>query len=64
MKVSAPTARVLQRMIAPDPKDRFSSYDDLLAELDAARRAVEIRDARRQSPRWSFSGFFRHNSKL
>jgi hypothetical protein len=51
-------------MIAPDPKDRFSSYDDLLAELDAARRAVEIRDARQQSPRWSFSGFFRHNSKL
>jgi len=63
-EASAPTARLLQRMIAPDPKDRFSSYDDLLAELDAARRAVEIRDARRQSPRWSFSGFFRHNSKL
>jgi serine/threonine protein kinase len=40
-EVSAPTARVLQRMIAPDPKERFSSYDELLAELDGARRALE-----------------------
>ena len=60
-KVSGPTARVLQRMIAPDPKERFSSYDELLAELDAARRELDIRDARRQSSRWPFSGFFRHN---
>jgi serine/threonine protein kinase len=60
-KVSGPTARVLQRMIAPDPKERFSSYDELLTELDTARRALEIRDARRQSSRWPFSGFFRHN---
>ena len=60
-KVSGPTARVLQRMIAPDPKERFSLYDELLAELDAARRALEIRDARRQSSRWSLSGLFRHN---
>ena len=60
-KVSGPTARVLQRMIAPDPKERFSSYDELLTELDAARRALDIRDARRQSSRWPFSGFFRHN---
>jgi len=60
-KVSGPTARVLHRMIAPDPKERFSLYDDLLAELDAARRALEIADARRQSPRWSFSALFRRN---
>jgi eukaryotic-like serine/threonine-protein kinase len=60
-KVSAPTARVLQRMIAPDPKQRFFFYDELLAELDAARRALEIADARRHSSRWSFSGLFRHN---
>jgi serine/threonine protein kinase len=60
-EVSAPTARVLQRMIAPDPKQRFSFYDDLLAELDAARRALEIADARRHSSRWPFSGLFRHN---
>lgn len=58
-KVSAPTARVLQRMIAPDPNERFSSYDELLAEFDAARRALEIGDARRQSSRWPFSGLFR-----
>jgi hypothetical protein len=48
-------------MIAPDPKQRFSFYDELLAELDAARRAFEIADARRQSSRWSFSGLFRRN---
>ena len=60
-KVSGPTARVLQRMIAPDPKQRFSLYDELLAEFDAARRALEIADARRHSSRWPFSGLFRHN---
>jgi serine/threonine protein kinase len=60
-KVSGPTARVLQRMIAPDPNERFSLYDELLAELDAARRALEFADARLHSSRWPFSGFFRHN---
>lgn len=60
-KVSGPTARVLHRMIAPDPNERFSSYDELLEELDAARRALEIGGARRQSWRWPFSGLFRHN---
>jgi serine/threonine protein kinase len=59
--VSASTARVLQRMIAPDPKQRFCFYDELLAELDTARRALEIADARRQSARWRFSGLFRRN---
>ena len=43
--VSAQTSFVLQRMIAPDPAQRFSSYDDLLAEFEAARRAREIADA-------------------
>ena len=60
-EVSAATARVLQRMIAPDPKERFSLYNELLTELDAARRALEIADARRHSSRWPFSGLFRHN---
>ena len=59
--VSAPTACVFERMIAPDPKQRFSFYDDLLGELDAARRALEFADARRHSSRWPFSGLFRHN---
>jgi len=58
-EVSAATARVLQRMIAPDPKQRFSFYDELLAEFDAARRALEIADARRRSSRWPFSRLFR-----
>jgi eukaryotic-like serine/threonine-protein kinase len=55
--VSVRTARVLQRMIAPDPKQRFSFYDDLLAELDTARRALEIAEARRHFWR----RLFRHN---
>jgi eukaryotic-like serine/threonine-protein kinase len=59
--VTAATARVLQQMIAPDPTQRFAFYDELLAELDAARRAFEIAEARGRSSRWSFSGLFRHN---
>jgi serine/threonine protein kinase len=61
-EVSAPTARVLQRMIAADPKERFSSYDQLLAELDAARRALEIAshpDAERRLSRSHFARLFR-----
>jgi len=60
-EVSAPTARVLQRMIAPDPKQRFSLYDELLAEFDVARRALEIAYARRRSSRWPFFRLFRPN---
>jgi hypothetical protein len=39
-KVSGGTAAVLQRMIAPDPAKRFSSYDELVAELEQAQRAT------------------------
>jgi eukaryotic-like serine/threonine-protein kinase len=60
-EVSGLTARVLQRMIAPDPKERFSLYDELLAKLDEARRALEFADGRRRSARWPFSRLFRHN---
>lgn len=34
--VSEETAKVFHRMIAPDPFDRFSSYDDLVAALENA----------------------------
>ncbi|HEX9424511.1 MAG TPA: serine/threonine-protein kinase [Pyrinomonadaceae bacterium] len=34
--ISPKTARVLQRMIAADPGQRFSSYDDLVAALEGA----------------------------
>jgi DNA-directed RNA polymerase subunit RPC12/RpoP len=34
--ISPKTARVLQRMIAADPSQRFSSYDDLVTELERA----------------------------
>ena len=43
--VSVPTAEVLQRMIAADPAQRFSSYDDLVAELERAWRELELDDA-------------------
>ena len=39
-KVSQSTAAVFQRMIAADPAQRFSSYDELVAELEQAQRAL------------------------
>ena len=35
-EVSAETARVFQRMIAPDPARRFASYDELVTALERA----------------------------
>jgi serine/threonine protein kinase len=55
--VSPRTARVLQRMIAPDPGQRFSSYDDLVAEFERARRALEGGAVHRWRWRWPLSGF-------
>jgi serine/threonine protein kinase len=43
-EVSEKTASVFQRMIAPDPAERFSSYDELVAELEDARRALKDMD--------------------
>src|SRR5439155_22370304 len=39
--ISEKTARVFHRMLDPDPGQRFSSYDDLITELEAARRAAK-----------------------
>jgi predicted RNA-binding Zn-ribbon protein involved in translation (DUF1610 family) len=44
-EVSADTARVLQRMIAPQPGQRFSSYDELVTELEHAYKKLTGRDA-------------------
>src|SRR5207245_7869040 len=43
-EVSADTARVLQRMIAPEPAQRFSSYDDLVTDLERAYKKLTGRD--------------------
>src|SRR5437588_2276818 len=43
-EVSPDTARVLQRMIAPNPAQRFSSYDEVVAELEAAYKKLTGRD--------------------
>jgi serine/threonine protein kinase len=60
--VSAATVQVLQRMIAADPAQRFSSYDDLVAELERAWRALALEDATRRRL-WSsaLSGFTRRS---
>jgi Protein kinase domain len=42
--VSPDTARILQRMIAPNPAQRFSSYDELVTELEAAYKKLTGRD--------------------
>ncbi len=39
-EISAATARVLHRMIAPDPKLRFASYDDVVKELEHAHQLL------------------------
>lgn len=38
--VSGETARIINRMIAPDPANRFASYDDLVADLQKAYGAL------------------------
>jgi serine/threonine protein kinase len=38
--VSEATANIFQRMIASDPAQRFSSYDELLSNLEEAQRAL------------------------
>jgi hypothetical protein len=38
--VSPETARIINRMIAPNPENRFASYDDLIADLQKAYAAV------------------------
>jgi hypothetical protein len=55
--ISADTARVLQRMIAAEPAQRFSSYEDLVAELERAykkltgRDMIDVATAKRKSRR-------------
>jgi hypothetical protein len=52
--VSPATARVLNRMIAPEPAQRFSSYDELIAELERAyqtltgKKIVDVGRSRRR----------------
>ncbi|HET6888949.1 MAG TPA: serine/threonine-protein kinase [Candidatus Udaeobacter sp.] len=65
--VSAATVEVLQRMIAADPAQRFSSYDDLVVELERAWRALALEDPTRggetRRRHWSsaLSGFTRRS---
>jgi serine/threonine protein kinase len=40
-EVSEATAKVFQRMIASDPAQRFASYDELVSQLEEARRALK-----------------------
>jgi hypothetical protein len=58
--VSQATATVLERMIAPDPAQRFSSYDELVSEMEHAQHALKGQEhvavARGRSPRWALAG--------
>jgi hypothetical protein len=65
--VSVATVEVLQRMLAADPAQRFSSYDDLVVDLERAWRALALEDAtsdgeaRRRRWRRALSGFTRRS---
>jgi eukaryotic-like serine/threonine-protein kinase len=51
--VSKATASVLQRMIAPDPAQRFSSYNDLVLQLERAKAVLKGMDGLDVGlPRW------------
>jgi len=52
--VSGATVSIFQRMIAADPTLRFSSYDELVEELEQAQRALPgiVDPARRRLRRW------------
>jgi serine/threonine protein kinase len=55
--VSEATAAVFQRMIAPGPAQRFSSYDELVAELERAQLAlgnIGNGSATQRPARWGF----------
>jgi DNA-directed RNA polymerase subunit RPC12/RpoP len=55
--ISPATARVLQRMIAANPGERFSSYDDLVAELERALEDATDGGTARWRPRFRWHGF-------
>jgi hypothetical protein len=42
--VSQATVTILERMIAPDPAQRFSSYDELVSEMERAQHALKGRE--------------------
>lgn len=58
--VSQATATVLERMIAPDPAQRFSSYDELVSEMEHAQHTLKghkhVAVARRRWPQWALAG--------
>ena len=58
-EVSEATASVFQRMIASDPAQRFSSYDELVSELEQAQRALRgvggVDVTRTRRTRWFFN---------
>jgi serine/threonine protein kinase len=43
-ELSEATASIFQRMIAPDPAQRFSSYDELVSQLEEAQYALKNLD--------------------
>src|SRR5438045_8724311 len=58
--VSQAAATVLERMIAPDPAQRFSSYDELVSEMQHAQHTLKGQEhvavAPGRWPRWALAG--------
>lgn len=49
--VSTPTAYLINRTLARDPKDRYQSYDELIEHLEYARAQLQERPGKAQMPK-------------
>lgn len=47
-EVSGETRRIINRMLAPEPAQRFASYDELIEQLQQAHRALSDGDGKRK----------------
>ncbi|MEY2480035.1 MAG: eukaryotic-like serine/threonine-protein kinase [Verrucomicrobiota bacterium] len=55
--ISRPTTRIVNRMIAPDPAQRFASYAELIEQLERAHRKLLGLDKPSRRLRWILIGF-------
>ena len=54
--ISRATARIINRMIAPDPARRFGSYGELIEQLERAQRKLHGLDKPSKRLRWMLVG--------
>lgn len=53
--VSRETFRIINKMLAPEPENRFTSYGHLIAQLENAARALPVASARRRRRWWQLA---------